>query len=274
MSTEHSNGETNYPAHLNSAYTRSGNNRSYTSTDPNVEDRMSPAQQVHSAYMKNAAPRPVSQVPLDPSDFAQRPSISTASPGHHYDKFSFSSYQHPAEIPPPPNTYPGSGAAPSASPSNRPRRLSFARSVSFAQDPALREYEPEEEQYDPEEERANKRRGIPSQMLDLYALNREMKSQHSDHFDDFDNEDRPAFRRPNFRHADSMLSTCSEVMDEDDPRVTGIRAEHLEDPHDIEKNTLRQMDYRTRRKHLMRVKIEFNVTCKLCRVFVPLVLLQ
>ncbi|KAJ3739513.1 hypothetical protein DFH05DRAFT_1537950 [Lentinula detonsa] len=56
------------------------------------------------------------------------------------------------------------------------------------------------------------------------------------------------------------MSTNSEVMDPDDPRVTGVKATYLEDPYDIEKNTLRQMDYRHRRKHLMRVKIEFNVT--------------
>ncbi|KAJ3710400.1 DUF1212-domain-containing protein [Lentinula raphanica] len=57
-----------------------------------------------------------------------------------------------------------------------------------------------------------------------------------------------------------MVSTNSEVIDPDDPRVTGVKATYLEDPEDIEKNTLRQMDYRHRRKHLMRVKIEFNVT--------------
>ncbi|KAF9268113.1 DUF1212-domain-containing protein [Marasmius fiardii PR-910] len=57
-----------------------------------------------------------------------------------------------------------------------------------------------------------------------------------------------------------MVSTTSEALDEYDPRVTGVRAEHLEDHEDLEKNTLRQMDYKTRRKHLMRIKIEFNVT--------------
>ncbi|KAJ3869467.1 MAG: DUF1212-domain-containing protein [Lentinula lateritia] len=93
-------------------------------------------------------------------------------------------------------------------------------------------------------------------MLDLFELNREIKSQHSDDSNDYDY--RPY--RPDFRHNDSMVSTYSQVIDPDDPRVTGVKAKYLEDPHDIEKNTLRQMDYRHRRKHLMRVKIEFNVT--------------
>jgi hypothetical protein len=35
-----------------------------------------------------------------------------------------------------------------------------------------------------------------------------------------------------------------------------------EDIDDLEKNMLRQMDYKTRRKHLMRTKIEYNVTCE------------
>ncbi|KAF9076771.1 DUF1212-domain-containing protein [Rhodocollybia butyracea] len=84
-----------------------------------------------------------------------------------------------------------------------------------------------------------------------------MKSQNSDAHseDEFDYH-----YRPNFRHADSNVSTSSDVIDPDDPRVTGITARHLEDPKDIEKNTLRKMDYHNRRKYLMRVKIEFNVT--------------
>ncbi|KAF8195737.1 DUF1212-domain-containing protein [Mycena galopus ATCC 62051] len=63
------------------------------------------------------------------------------------------------------------------------------------------------------------------------------------------------------RRMDSMASNNSDVLDPDDPRVTGIKARNLEDPADIDKNTLRLMDYKSRRKLLMRAKIEFNVTC-------------
>ncbi|KAJ6486387.1 DUF1212-domain-containing protein [Mycena vitilis] len=64
---------------------------------------------------------------------------------------------------------------------------------------------------------------------------------------------------------DSTASNDSDMMDPDDPRVTGIVAQNLEDPADIDKNVLRLMDYKARRKHLMRVKIEFNVTSMINR---------
>ncbi|KAJ7180244.1 DUF1212-domain-containing protein [Mycena crocata] len=64
---------------------------------------------------------------------------------------------------------------------------------------------------------------------------------------------------------DSMASDNSDFLDPDDPRVTGITAQDLEDPADIDKSTLRLMDYKSRRKHLMRAKIEFNVSSMLKR---------
>ncbi|KAJ7129524.1 hypothetical protein C8R44DRAFT_615123 [Mycena epipterygia] len=64
---------------------------------------------------------------------------------------------------------------------------------------------------------------------------------------------------------DSMASNDSDLLDPDDPRVTGVTARNLEDPADIDKNTLSLMDYKSRRKHLMRVKIEFNVTSMINR---------
>ncbi|KAF8076533.1 hypothetical protein FPV67DRAFT_1558984 [Lyophyllum atratum] len=63
----------------------------------------------------------------------------------------------------------------------------------------------------------------------------------------------------------SMTSAGSDLLDPDDPRITGIEAKYLEDPEDVEKNALRQMDYRARRKHLTRIKIEFNVTSMINR---------
>ncbi|KAJ7684037.1 hypothetical protein B0H17DRAFT_1160802 [Mycena rosella] len=64
---------------------------------------------------------------------------------------------------------------------------------------------------------------------------------------------------------DSMASNNSDVLDPDDPRVTGVTAQNLEDPADIDHNVLRLMDYKSRRKHLMRAKIEFNVTSMMNR---------
>ncbi|KAJ3716306.1 hypothetical protein DFJ43DRAFT_1100995 [Lentinula guzmanii] len=246
-----SNNNASYPAQPQNVYESTAPRfRNPFNGDP-VEESIA-ASRATPAYTDSVAhnfysSRPVSQVPLGPSD-------STYTPGYldTSDKYSLSSYEHPADIEPPPNTYPGDNVPPA----NRPHRSSVRRSVSFAKSTALREYDPDEEPHDPEEDRALKNRGVPSQMLDLFALNREMKSQHSDDSHDYDYHP----FRPNLRKADSMMSTNSEVMDPDDPRVTGVKATYLEDPHDIEKNTLRQMDYRHRRKHLMRVKIEFNVT--------------
>jgi hypothetical protein len=62
----------------------------------------------------------------------------------------------------------------------------------------------------------------------------------------------------------SMTSFGSDVLDPDDPRVTGMTSTQLDDQEDLEKNTLRQMDYRARRKHIQRIRIEFNVSCKFC----------
>ncbi|KAF8205090.1 DUF1212-domain-containing protein [Pholiota molesta] len=59
----------------------------------------------------------------------------------------------------------------------------------------------------------------------------------------------------------SQTSTLdSEFLDPDDPRVTGKEAGQVDDQEDLEKNVLRQMDYRTRRKHIQRIRIEFNIS--------------
>ncbi|TFK29373.1 DUF1212-domain-containing protein [Coprinopsis marcescibilis] len=57
----------------------------------------------------------------------------------------------------------------------------------------------------------------------------------------------------------SVLSNSSDGLDPDDPRVTGMRPNHL-DEEDLEKNMLRSMDYRSRRKYMQRVRIKFNIT--------------
>jgi hypothetical protein len=61
--------------------------------------------------------------------------------------------------------------------------------------------------------------------------------------------------------ASSIGSTGSDLYDPDDPKVTGIKRQYLDDPEDIEKNVLRQMDYKTRRKARQKIRIEFNICC-------------
>lgn len=61
-------------------------------------------------------------------------------------------------------------------------------------------------------------------------------------------------------NSSSLYAANSETpaMDPDDPRVTGREPNHLEE-HKMETDMLRRMDYRSRRKHIQRMKIEFNV---------------
>ncbi|KAH7930731.1 DUF1212-domain-containing protein [Leucogyrophana mollusca] len=58
----------------------------------------------------------------------------------------------------------------------------------------------------------------------------------------------------------SNYSNESEILDADDPRLTGITKDCLDDYEDERRNALRQMDYRQRRKERQKVRIEFNVT--------------
>ncbi len=205
--------------------------------------------------------RRVSQIPLAPDDRRRDSDATLADAGRPdpYKKYSLSSYEHPYDILPPQNAYNRSSLSQNYSP-----RRSARRSVSFVDHPGVLEYNPDEE-VDVEAERAQKRRGIPSQMLQLRIMNQ----SNGDETGGYDYNDE-YMRRPKYRRADSGMSDCSEVgLDPDDPRVTGARANHLEDQEDIEKNMLRQMDYRSRRKHLMRVKIEFNVTCVYSTFILP-----
>ncbi|KAK1226420.1 pheromone-regulated protein prm10, partial [Marasmius sp. AFHP31] len=201
---------------------------------------------------------PISRIPLAPPSGHREQRDSD----DYYSRFSLSSYKHPHEIPPPQDAY-----TPNPNDQPRPLRSALRRSVSFAQDPGVKEYDPEgheheDEKIDPFDDRYQKRRGIPSQMMQLNALNREieMEQQQQQHTDrvpkpSFSSSEHRtpksslsnseySFQRPNYRRLDSTASTGSEYLDEYDPRVTGIRAEHVDDHEDLERNTLRQMDYR------------------------------
>ncbi|KAF9226595.1 DUF1212-domain-containing protein [Gyrodon lividus] len=59
----------------------------------------------------------------------------------------------------------------------------------------------------------------------------------------------------------------SDILDPDDPRMTGVTKRCLDDYDDEKRNALRQMDYRQRRKERQKIRIEFNVTSILNRHF-------
>lgn len=181
---------------------------------------------------------------------------------HTYRKYSLSSYEHPYDITPPQYAY--------TAPFNS---NTTPRNVSFRGTPDVKVYDPKDKS-DIEESGAHKRLGILSNMMDWHALDRsrtrqatsqneDMKRQGSTQSDDdygYSSALRD-MRRNDSMH--SMISLGSDILDPDDPRVTGVKAKQLEDQGDLEKNALQQMDYRARRKHLQRVRIEFNVSCTL-----------
>jgi hypothetical protein len=151
--------------------------------------------------------------------------------------------------------------------------------VSFAENDHVREYVPDNEgPLEAARDRDMKRRGILPNLIDLYGLNHGGGGLSGDDEDERRERvtDRQSPRsasdysmgyssaRPDMRRADSMgsmMSVGSDFLDPDDPRVTGITKEYLDDPEDLEKNALRQMDYKARRKERQRIRIEFNISC-------------
>ncbi|KAF7292347.1 ThrE domain-containing protein [Mycena chlorophos] len=172
-----------------------------------------------------------------------------------FKRFSFSSYEHPYDIQSPPNAYTGAPTSQNVT----PRR----RAVSFSEDPPkVKEYD-EEAQADAADDRTLNRRGVLSQMMDLYALEHGLLDE-----DELQNERAEPSRYPkrsNLQRVNSGNADQDALLDPDDPRVTGITGHNLDDHGDLDKSVLRTMDYKSRRKHLMRVKIEFNVTSMINR---------
>lgn len=60
---------------------------------------------------------------------------------------------------------------------------------------------------------------------------------------------------------DDML--YEQVVDPDDPAVTGAHKQWQEDYEDVERQMIREMSYKQRRKQLSRIKIEYNISCML-----------
>ena len=54
-----------------------------------------------------------------------------------------------------------------------------------------------------------------------------------------------------------------QVVEPDDPAITGAHKQWQEDYEDVEKQMVREMSYKQRRKALSRIKIEYNISCKL-----------
>ncbi|PPQ99076.1 hypothetical protein CVT24_003636 [Panaeolus cyanescens] len=194
-------------------------------------------------------------------------------PPEYFNRYSLSSYQHPYDIPPPDSAYlsqiPPRSDTLQQNPSFRNRR-NMAHAMEDSDNDENLHGEANEQ----------RRNGLVSNIMDWYSMARsgthEVPDPHSHgrprqreySYADSEMDYGYSTAVPSMRRADStysMTSMNSDVIDPDDPRVTGIRAKQVDDPEDLEKNTLRQMDYKTRRKHIQRIRIQFNVSSMLDR---------
>lgn len=174
------------------------------------------------------------------------------------NRYTFSSYNHPSEIPPP-----NDAAGP-----DQTRIQTQKCTVTESEDAP-------DKIVQNRADRIMQRRGYLTGVKEWYASindNPERESTVNEgNLPTSTHERRPT--RPRYMaRGDSMYSFNSlgsdfesDEMPEEPPNENG-RGRHAEDLDDLEKNTLRQMDYKTRRKHMMRIKIEYNITCK---VFCP-----
>lgn len=165
-------------------------------------------------------------------------------------RFSLSSYNHPYEIQPPPGAY---GYSPQET-------GYFARAQASKSEFEAQKDDDDIEKAIPEtsEQLPRKRRGYLTNLIDLY------NAYDGTEGDSFDTEQRRAIMDANRRTSglvDPLAYNDDQILDPDDPLITGIRKKCLEDEDDVEKNALRIMNYKDRRKHRERIRIEFNVSC-------------
>ncbi|CAA7259888.1 unnamed protein product [Cyclocybe aegerita] len=223
-------------------------------------ERPIPSHSPHSSRRFSALPLGTSQ-PVMPPPANNDPPRSGAN-----RKFSLASYEHPYDIAPPDYTYNRL-----STPSFSAHQSSDLQRGSFIAPKDLKEQPEKAATGDAHVEQEQKRRGLLSNMMDWYSMARsgthsipEMTKDPGSTFSETDYGYSSALRDRGemWRRgsAYSNASVDSEMMDPDDPRVTGVKAKQLEDQVDLERNTLRQMDYKTRRKHIQRIRIEFNVS--------------
>lgn len=167
-----------------------------------------------------------------------------------FSNFNFSSYKHPYDIKPPPAAH---GAV-------QQDTEYYSRASEVTNSPALKNT-PQERDIEKAMEVTSaqiprRRRGYLTNLIDLYNA-----------YDDSDDD--PASQRRNTISdsrrisglVDSLAYDEEQILEPDDPLVTGIHKNHLEDEEDIEKNARRLMSYKERRKQLEKIRIEFNVSC-------------
>lgn len=163
-----------------------------------------------------------------------------------FARYSLSSYRHPHDISPPNYAYSGNHQYLTREIS--PHDTGFANI----------------ERPSPDDEQKGRRQSILTGVMDWYSPSggHMMDSRASESSEDFREYHGKSSR---MRRDDSAYSECSigsDMLEPDDPRMTGRTSKQLDDQDDLEKNTLRLMDYKTRRKHIQRIRIQFNISCQ------------
>jgi len=201
--------------------------------------------------------RPSNPTPLNAS-------VQTRDP---WKKYSLSSYEHPHDVPPPNYAYGGADTLTDSRLGPVQRNFAFSSHAEGDQVDA------------PYVEQSQRRQGLLSSMMDWYSMTRSGTHQLPDsngvargHGSAFSDDERGySSAVSGMRRGESTFSQASmnsDFFEPDDPRITGIHAKQVDDQEDLEKNTLRQMDYKARRKHIQRIRIQFNISCESVYLFI------
>ena len=194
------------------------------------------------------------------SSVASASEESKRTPGNPYRKYSLSSYEHPYDIRPPERIHSNTASA-NVRPSTLRKSIGFSDTGHTG---------------DNGSDQTQKRQGVLANMMQWYSSNPGTHQIHSQGEPELTRRQPSTFSENEYGYSSavngmrrgdstfSMRSFGSDLIDPDDPRLTGVRATQLDDQEDLEKNTLRQMDYRSRRKHIQRIRIEFNISCEFC----------
>jgi len=179
----------------------------------------------------------------------------TADPISVRNRYTFSSYNHPSEIP-----------APDDAAGLDQTRINTSRST-----PTGESEDAPNKIVSNRTDRVMQRRGYLTGVREWYASindNVERELHVNEESPSMSTHERKSTRPKYMTRGDSMYSFNSLGSDFEsdempkEPPGEDNTGRHAEDIDDLEKNTLRQMDYKTRRKHMMRIKIEYNITCK------------
>jgi len=209
----------------------------------------------------------ISQDHFSPNDATDVRRVSDSSEMTLYDRteeemlhslktVSLSSYQHPNDIASPPSVYISGGPPPSSVKRRPGHGLSLVNS-----DDQSHVGKGDTSPNDDVGIETALHRGLVSNLLELSRV-----SHPSPRWDPYPSPSRSLSdagpeMRPRLPHLYSLGG-----YDADDPRITGVTRELLDDPADVERNVrdqmrLRSMSYKQRREEAQKIKIRFFVTC-------------